>query len=475
MPSHSPAPTSAQFGHDPAPDITQWTSRLPFDIIHYLLGFASVADVVRLCSTCRPLHQHTGNGAIWKRACTQYGLHCDADFLHFNSASPFTVYTQLLYPYGPLIGLWASNYPLLGGILEFRLYKGDEREQGGIIGEVWSFPQSESIPTGPILPTYARVIKIALEHEPLQPDEDPGATISEARPARVHASLFCDAGPDAADPTAHHPASLVRLHASRLRHHLRFYRRGVDAPFPDPDRMRWLDDPAARLPHVRAVPDPALKGAPRDGQRKLVDIYPAARLPVLCEFLDDRDGPPAISFTCSRTAAAARRPDPPCPCVALRAPPLLIPSVHGLSAPRYFPLRAAPDVGGAGLVRDPAAPGWTPDALEGLWVGAAGAHGTEVVHVARVRSALGVPGPFGEFAATKLAGDTLVSRGAFSWQLLVPEAGGCVKDRQDRAAMRSAWQARRGAVPPRLFWGVGSHADYDDVCARAVFPGRGRR
>ena len=127
MLSHSSILISARLSDELAPNGAQWTSRQPFDIVHYLLGSASVADIVQLCGTCRSLHRYTKNGSIWKRACAQYGPRCDADFHQLNTASPFTVYTQLLYPYGPLSGLCAGNYPLLGGIDEFKLFKGDER------------------------------------------------------------------------------------------------------------------------------------------------------------------------------------------------------------------------------------------------------------------------------------------------------------------------------------------------------------
>ena len=127
MLSHSPTSITARFSDELAPNGAQWTSRQPFDIVYYMLGSASVADIVQLCSTCRSLHRYTKNGSICKRACAQYRPRCDVDFHQLNTASPLTVYTQLLYPYGPLSGLCAGNYPLLGGIDEFKLFKGDER------------------------------------------------------------------------------------------------------------------------------------------------------------------------------------------------------------------------------------------------------------------------------------------------------------------------------------------------------------
>ncbi|KAL4248845.1 hypothetical protein ABKN59_003958 [Abortiporus biennis] len=61
---------------------------------------------------------------------------------HFSPCRTFkSLYTELLYPYGPLLGLWASDLPFLGNILEFRIVKYQEVGWEGIVGEVWVFPE----------------------------------------------------------------------------------------------------------------------------------------------------------------------------------------------------------------------------------------------------------------------------------------------------------------------------------------------
>ena len=120
-------------------------------------------------------------------------------------------------------------------------------------------PQSRSPPTGPISPTYACVIKISLEHESPRPEEVPDVVELTTRQMRLRARVFC-----VADPTARRPVSLVPMHASRIWQHLRFYRRGIGMPFPDPDCKHWLDGPSPHLPCARARSDLAavLEGLP---------------------------------------------------------------------------------------------------------------------------------------------------------------------------------------------------------------------
>ena len=148
-------------------------AKLPLDIIHCLLDFTTIVDLLHFCSTCQALCQHTDtkNDSIWKRACAFYGLR---DFTHFRGLSPYTIYTQLLHSYGPLLGLWASDYPYLGTILEFRLCSGSVNEQGGIVGEIWSFPRPPESPNDPLPPSYVRTLKISFETCPDAPPS--GAT-----------------------------------------------------------------------------------------------------------------------------------------------------------------------------------------------------------------------------------------------------------------------------------------------------------
>ena len=72
--------------------------------------------------------------------------------------------------------------------------------------------------------------------------------------------------------------------------------------------------------------------------------------------------------------------------------------------PRYYPLRAPAREG-----VDPAASEWTPDSLEGLWLGDYGPHGTECLFVEHDAAEAMV-------RAWKITGDENVPRGALSWE-----------------------------------------------------------
>ncbi len=84
---------------------------LPFDIIHTLVDLSAVGDLINFCSTCKALHHHLANDPLWKRLCASYGLR---DFTHFSAISPFTIYTKLVYRYGPILGFWANDHPFRG-------------------------------------------------------------------------------------------------------------------------------------------------------------------------------------------------------------------------------------------------------------------------------------------------------------------------------------------------------------------------
>lgn len=75
--------------------------------------------------------------------------------------------------------------------------------------------------------------------------------------------------------------------------------------------------------------------------------------------------------------------------------------------PRYYPLRFIPpppdDAPGPGEI------GWTPELLEGLWLGSYSAHGTEVLYLEWNRTE-------NEIKAHKVTGDTNVPRGIVSWK-----------------------------------------------------------
>ncbi|KAI0633241.1 hypothetical protein C8Q77DRAFT_1271337 [Trametes polyzona] len=393
--------------------------RLPFDIIHILLDFVeSVVDLVNFCSTCKPLHVYLKTDSVWRRACAPYGIR---DFRYFGGQSAQAVYTQLIHPYGPLLGLWANDHPFYGKILEFSLFPGDAGEQAGIIGEVWTSP-SPAPPDSPIPPLYVRAVKISFEGaDPRQP---PSATNASVR-------VFCDRGriptePD--DPPSRHLSSLVRLSATTLSKFIMFYRRKVNLPDFPPHISPWLDRTRS-LPRIPEIPETT------DHQREIIKIYPAARLPAVFVAPTKVTKPPAISIRC---------PLPPdqCPCHALHATALGFANLD-TRPPRYYPLRndILPGV-------DPASDEWTVASLDGLWYGSYGPSGTECIYLAHYEDRVRVE-------ATKITGDVHVPRGCVSWIVHVPH-----ESQRDR--LRGYWTTVRDAedeeVPRRVFAGHGTIA-----------------
>ncbi|KAI0075766.1 hypothetical protein K474DRAFT_1360670 [Panus rudis PR-1116 ss-1] len=79
---------------------------LPSDVVLELLSMLTGPELGRLAATCKFFHEHMCHNSLWRTLCRYYGLR---DLKYFPGVSFRTVYTRLLYPYGPLIGLWAND------------------------------------------------------------------------------------------------------------------------------------------------------------------------------------------------------------------------------------------------------------------------------------------------------------------------------------------------------------------------------
>ncbi|KAI0775831.1 hypothetical protein BD413DRAFT_470556 [Trametes elegans] len=412
---------------------------LPFDIIHSLLDHSTILDIVSFCSTCKPLRSHLRNDSIWRRACLAYGLR---DLTHFGGQSAYTVYTQLLHPYGPLLGLWANDSPFYGRIMEFTVRKGNTDEQGGIIGEVWTFPPNAP-PDAPAHPSFVRVVKLSFE--------DGNATTSELR-NQLHETkstdvrVFCDTGPQVegvtATPATRHSCSLVKMSETTLGQFLQFYRRKVNLPDFPPHISPWYDK-ARGLPRIPEVPET------RNHHREVIKLYPAARLPAVFVAPTFVMKPPAITIRCSR-------PPEECPCHSLHATALPFANLD-LRPPRYYPLEGAfrsgsnMDDGALGSV----------DELGGLWYGSYGPNGTECIYLAT--------DDVGEkVEATKITGDVHVPRGCMSWAVYQPPE-------DERQALEDFWEDVRtdGVVPCKVLTGHGIFAasGFTDLDVVAIIAG----
>ncbi|CDO69131.1 hypothetical protein BN946_scf185042.g33 [Trametes cinnabarina] len=389
---------------------------LPFDIVHELLDFASIIDVVSLCNTCKALRAHLKNESIWKRACAPYGLQ---DLSRFGGRSAYTIYTQLLRPYASLLGIWANDWPFYGRMLEFRLSPGDEDEQGGIIGELWTF-SSRSPPDSPTPPIYTRVLKLSFEDNDL-----PQSELSENpldAPEASAVNLVCVAD----GPHSRHRATLVRLSETPLGKFVQYYRRRVNLPDFPPHISPWYDT-GRGLPRIPEVPETT------DHHRELIKLYPAARLPAVFVAPTAVTKPPAISIVCGVPPSQHI-------CRTLHAPPLAFPTLDD-RAPRYYPLRSCILAG-----IDPASDRWSVDNLDGIWYGSYGPNGTECIYLAHDEE-------HGTVEATKITGDLHVPRGCVSWIVHLP------LDNQ-MPTLQGYWTSVRsdGVMPNRLLMGHGTIA-----------------
>ncbi|CCL98690.1 uncharacterized protein FIBRA_00693 [Fibroporia radiculosa] len=387
--------------HDERPTLCD----LPFDVFFELLNYVSATEITFLLSTCRTLHRYVHQVSIWQRLCARYGLRTT------HGRSFFTTYTQLLHPYGPLLGIWASDHPYYGNIVEFRLLPDDQNAPGGIVGEVWRFPTRQFDGKAPSFPEYSRVLNISFSSDsPL-----PGANEECATP--VVTSVCCGA-PNPARITKDntdiplHSASIEIVSPSPHAYFLQEYRRTYMHPEFPAEAADWYDT-ERELPHV-----PKSTIAIQD-QRQLVNIYPAVRLPLIFTSITARTKPAAISIRCHVAG-----------CESLQMP---LPFDDMITAPpRYYPLRRDTQEG-----IDPDDAEWSLQSLTGLWLGDYGRSGTECLHVTWRQD-------LDELRAYKLTGDAHVPRGVCTWTVM-----------SQPAEMSSAALQNSHAVA-RAFRGVGT-------------------
>ncbi|KAI0675412.1 hypothetical protein C8Q78DRAFT_1114255 [Trametes maxima] len=410
--------TGAEFAGGVRPD-------LPFDIIHTLLDYTSIFDLVNLCSTCRALRVHLKNESLWRRVCLSYGL---KDLAYFPGQSAYSIYTQLLHPYGPLIGLWANDSPFYGKVMEFRLFPGDESEQGGILGEVWVF-SSTAPPDSPVPPSYTRAVKISFEDE-VSPSSKSPETPDGIQPSAVHV-LCCPTratigGPAIPSPPPHR-CSLVRLSATSLGKFLQFYRKKVILPDFPAHISPWYDRTRG-CPRIMEIPE-----IKRHSGEEEIKLYPAARLPAVFVAPTAVVKPAAMSIHCPLPASE-------CPSHSLHTTTLPFPNLD-LRPPRYYPLKDSILHG-----VEPDAYDWAADCLDGLWYGSYGPNGTECIYLAHDDERDTVE-------ATKITGDVHVPRGCVSWMVRLAPAN-------QRQTLQGYWASLRpeSGVPHQLLIGHGTIA-----------------
>ncbi|CAL1706460.1 unnamed protein product [Somion occarium] len=282
---------------------------LPADVVLEILALLTGPELVNLACTSKTFYYYLNENSLWRGHCARYGLH---DLTYFPEMSFRTAYTNLLYPYGSLIGLWANDHPYRGNILQFRLLTGNAKEPGGIVGSIWRLPGSL-----PISPQCIRVLKIQFAIH----------AHSSWNGAVEDVIITCEHHTSDIPPQTIHPVSLQVVRGSNRAIFHQAYRRTIPHPdFPGTSAV-WYDH-CRRLPRLRPTsPDEEVTN-----QHPLASLYPAVRLPILFTAPSHEQYVPlsGLSVYCRHNA-----------CSMLHRPPIQYESILPFS-PLYYPVRPPP-------------------------------------------------------------------------------------------------------------------------------------
>ncbi|PSR75343.1 hypothetical protein PHLCEN_2v9206 [Hermanssonia centrifuga] len=337
--------------------------------------------------------------AIWQELCRRYGDNEPADF---GDTSYHRIYTLLLHPYGSLLGLWASDHPFKGGVIEFRV----DPEYKGIVGEVWRFwPRhlldNDDEEQPPKLPEYFAFASITL---PKMEDRSQRAVLSWHVTGTEQGEYF---GPDTASihvPTLHVLSETCQsafLAYSTGSTNPEPVRSSPHPDFPSPDADAWYDY-TRELPHLKRVPSPISLGG-----KDFIKAAPRAFI-----YSDATSVVKPAALTIRPSYRSGGHP------LACHEAPVPLPDVRnqhssdplGWFHRRYYPLRSLIQVG-----QEPSDDDWHPRSLEGLWLGSYGPHGTEILF-------LEYDEVMREVRAWKITGDMNVPRGAQTWNIRLSDA-----------------------------------------------------
>jgi hypothetical protein len=139
--------------------------RLPFELFLRLFDHMAVQDILSVLAVCRQLQAYAKNERIYAALCARYGVY-DTSCFPSPHNSFYAVYTGLLHAYAPLIGLWASDSPVYGSIIEISLaidVGTDAQFPPGIVAEEWSFPMNrrafDDFMSGPSATPHVNVVR----------------------------------------------------------------------------------------------------------------------------------------------------------------------------------------------------------------------------------------------------------------------------------------------------------------------------
>ncbi|TCD65923.1 FBOX protein [Steccherinum ochraceum] len=427
MPSHGHAEPNSQTEMLSRPKVQSHNlSSLALEELMHILAFLPGNDVISLLSTCRSYRLLVSKESIWRDQCSKYGVHDLNAFRLEPGRTFFQIYTELLHTYGPLLGIWASDNPFMGNVMEFRLVTYPESEHigwDGIIGEVWNFrPRSLGISGEPALPDYYQfmIVRLSQERDALETIMDDSvesrrfaaslrlcySLISPLSGGISRASAFSPKdGKAIALISPHHRAYAIS--SNHLDHNSQ--RPTLHPPFPPvPLQKTWVDE--SRFPPVQ----------PRNQ-----DILPD-ETSLLSKIPLDMAYPPVYYTVPSQSELSLHSitilpphyrepewhtlisPRPPYTAVV----PLRVVLPFGLDAnyddleiTRYFPLPSS-SIQPAGPSESTSP--WKPQSLEGLWLGTCYSPMTEVFDLKWNEAD-------GEVQAWKITGNTRIPRGALAW------------------------------------------------------------
>ncbi|KAI0766344.1 hypothetical protein BD413DRAFT_481183 [Trametes elegans] len=342
-------------------------THLPDDVLLDIFTLLPSRDLIHLLSSCRALHELTGDEASWRFLSSQYGLR---DIQYFGGRSWFTIYTRLLHTYGPMLGMWAGDHPYTGGVIEIGLHPGVADNPGGIVVDLLRFrslqPEDLDVPETPELPAYIRLAKIDFSTTPTLSGPPDFICCCNKRAPR-HRAWF-------------------ELFSSSTRGFYLQTRQGQyqHPDLPSAESHSWVED--SRYPRLPCI---ELEDVDQTTQ-----VPPRPRVPIVYTAPTAYRKPPTISLSCELG------------CIAHARPFLGFEDISP-APPRFYPLRhhASPYL-------NPTSADWSPGMLEGLWLGSHGPHGTECLYIDIERSSHSA-----ELRAWKITGDENVPRGAISWRV----------------------------------------------------------
>jgi hypothetical protein len=398
--------------------------QLPYDILRILFFCMDGQDIISVLTTCKTLHLLFNDDAIWQEVCARYNF---TDRAIFSGASYFEIYSQVLYCYGFLLGLWASDHPYKGSIIEFRF----DKNTSSIVGEVWRFRARHPITDAadswhsPKMPEYFTFVSISLP-----PTEGPRRVVLNWHIHHNGAEYFGPGTDFISVPTFHvlsETNESLHLHYQARTCHLPDFPASAHEPWYDssrgPPRFKVDPAPASTKPNMNLIPSAAfLYMSPTSVTKpQALAIYPTKiRIAEIFVFHETR-----------------------LPIQDMRQFDLSGNQLQSGSMfyRRFYPLRF-PILEGD----DPTDEKWRPSSLEGIWLGAYASHGTEVLYVYYNEDDKTV-------RALKITGDFNVPRGVVTWKFSVDERV------QPRDLPHEAGQATRLFGPlsqARVYRGIGT-------------------